>query len=165
MRVDQQGQAAERCHGANHSFPPQALDAGDRRCQSGQDWIGEIGQNRRRHIDRLNGLEQTEYQSGENDTVSETIRTAGVAVGLSPNRNQVATNRSPTMLRKSSIETTSTPPVSTILPKTSEMPSDIPAATPGPRRCTRSPNGEELIPCQISQGRISGETMCRRQAR
>ena len=61
----------------------------------------------------------------------ETQRTRASAVGLRPKRSQLATKARPTTLRNDSMVSTSQPVASTSFASTSDMPSAVPAATPG----------------------------------
>src|SRR5277367_3421970 len=70
---------------------------------------------------------------------NEIQRTRASAVGFLPKRSQVATKIRPTTLRNDSTESTSAPDPKTIFDRTSEIPSNVPAAIPGAsdgRKCS-----------------------------
>ena len=67
MRIDQECQPEEGDRSTKDSFPAQRLKPEQRSGDAGQKRIGEMGENRGRHVDRLDRLEQAENQPRKNN--------------------------------------------------------------------------------------------------
>jgi len=90
MRIDQQGEPAERDDRADHGLPAHRFKAGERSRQSGQERIGEIGKNCRRHVMVSMALKSQKISPAKMiPTTIDMTRTRAVAAARRPNRNQV----------------------------------------------------------------------------
>ena len=117
------------------------------RCREpGQDRIGEVGQDRGRDIDRLDGLEQAIDEAGEHDADAPSRSSARADRRRASCRSAARSRR---RRGRSRCETTASaerrpPSPSTIFDSTSETPSARPAAMPGAsgsRTCSEGVRG------------------------
>ena len=132
MRADHDRQPAKRHDRADGALPAQSLKAGCRSNQPGQQWISEIGEDRGRHVDRFDRLEQTEDEPREQHADAERYP-AHACVGArlraeaKPCRHERETDHA---AKRQHGEHVAAGPMMT-LASTSEIPSAIAAASPG----------------------------------